>query len=56
MEVLDREDKTVSVTFLITPTLNKRINKLMKKRNWQKSAFIRVAIEQALDRIAKGEK
>lgn len=52
MEQLDIEEKKVSITFKITPSMNKAINKLMRKKKWRKSAFIRVAIEKELERIA----
>ena len=45
------EDKTVSVTFMITASMDKELNKLMKKNKWRRSAFIRVAIQKELDRL-----
>ena len=46
------EVKDVSITFLITPTMDKEIKKLMKKKKWKKSAFMRVAIQKELIRLA----
>ena len=51
IEQLDIEEKTVSVTFLLTESMNKKVNALMKKKKWKRSAFIRVAIQKELDNI-----
>ena len=51
MEQLSAEEKTVSVTFLITPSMEKEIAELLKKNKWKKSAFIRVAIQESMNRL-----
>ena len=51
MQLEDLEEKTVSITFVVTPSMDKEIMKLMKKNRWKKSAFIRVAIQKELDRL-----
>lgn len=51
METLEIEEKSISITFLVTPTMDKEIMRLLKKKKWKKSAFIRVAIQKELDRI-----
>ncbi len=51
MEHLSLEEKSVSVTFKITPTMKKEIDSLMKKKKWKFSAFLRVAIEQELSKF-----
>ncbi len=48
MEHMDLEEKSVSVTFKITPTMKKKLDALMKEKKWKFSAFLRVAIEQEL--------
>ena len=50
-ELEDLEEKTVSITFKVTPSMEKEIMNLMKKNRWKKSAFIRVAIQKELDRL-----
>lgn len=53
MEQLEIEEKSVSVTFLITPTMDEALAKLIKKNKWKKSAFIRVCIQKELDRLKR---
>ncbi len=48
------EEITESVTFRVTPTMKKQMNKLMKKNKWKLSAFIRVAIKRELERLTNG--
>ena len=48
MEHLETEDKTESITIMVTPSMRKQINKLMKKKRWRMAAFIRVAIAKEL--------
>jgi len=56
MDGLEAQVKTEMITFMVTPELKKKINKLMKKKGWRRSAFIRLAIEHELDRIEKKKK
>jgi metal-responsive CopG/Arc/MetJ family transcriptional regulator len=53
MEQLDVEFKSTNICFKVTKTLNDEIDKLMKKKKWKKSAFIRVAIQKELNRLAQ---
>ena len=48
MEHLETEEKSVSITFKVTPTMKSEIEKLMKIKKWKLSAFIRVAIAKEL--------
>ena len=50
-ELLNAEEKSVSITIKITPTMNKEIKKLMKKKKWRLSAFVRVAIQESMNRV-----
>ena len=45
------EQKTELVPLKITPTMDKAIKDLMEKKKWNRSAFIRVAIQKELERI-----
>ncbi len=56
VEQLDVEEKVISVTFLVTPTMDKEVKKLMTKKRWKRSAFIRVAIQKELNRLAEESK
>ena len=51
MEQLERNEKSISVTFLIDEKMNKDIEDLMKEKNWKRSAFIRFAIQKELDEL-----
>ena len=51
MEQLETEDKTESITFMVTPTMRKELDKLMKKKKWKMAAFIRVAVRQSMDNL-----
>ena len=53
MEDMDIEFKDTNICFKVTKTMNKKIDILMKKKNWRKSAFIRVAIQRELNRLAE---
>ena len=53
MEQLEIQEKEVSVTFLITKQMAKDIEILMRKNKWKRSAFIRVAIQESMDRLSK---
>ena len=55
MENLNAEEKSVSITFLTTPTMDRELKMLMEEKSWKKSAFIRVAIQKELDRIKNEE-
>ncbi len=48
METLSTEEKSVSITFKVTPTMKKAIDDLMKRKKWKFSAFLRVAISKEL--------
>jgi hypothetical protein len=50
-ELENLEEKTVSITFKVTQSMDKEIMSLMKKNRWKKSAFIRVSIQKELDRL-----
>ena len=56
MEQLETISKDISITFKVTSEMDKELRKLMKKKNWKKSAFIRVAIQKELDRIKNESK
>ncbi len=55
MEKLEREDKTTSVTFKVTPKMKREIEDFCKERNWKLSAFIRVAIVESMEKVAGNE-
>ncbi len=48
------EEITESITFRVTPTMKKQIDKLMENKRWKLSAFIRVAIKRELERLTNG--
>ena len=56
MEMEEIEFKDTNICFKVTKRMNKALDDLMKKKRWRKSAFLRVAIQRELDRIARDEK
>jgi len=52
MEQLTTEDKTVILTVRVTPTMEREINKMVKKHGWRRSPFLRVAIMKEMERLA----
>ncbi len=55
METLETEDKTESITFMVTPSMRKQLDKLMKKKRWRMAAFIRVALAKELQVQKEGK-
>jgi len=53
MEQLIKEDKSVSITFKVTPTMKEEMDKLVAEKGWKFSAFVRVAVQESMDRLSK---
>ena len=51
MEQLNKNEKVISITFLVDSKMNKAVDTLMDEKNWKRSAFIRVCIQKELDRL-----
>jgi hypothetical protein len=45
------EEKTAQLSVLITEEMKNDIEEVLMRKNWNKSAFVRVAIAKELDRI-----
>ena len=51
MKQLELEEKTESITIKVSHTMKKDIERLLQRKKWKMSAFIRVAIQESIERV-----